>query len=521
MEINNLLTTAKTSFKKYFKIKDSYIIPICGLIISFLVCLGSYSAYIVNGFSSPDGLLEGLHFYINRDWATAGCGRWFLAILNKLHGNMVFPWLIMLECWIVNWLSAHTLCKIFKIEKNGYYFLMCVLFMVLSPFVDIYTYTNSAFSYCISVYFSILFVYVNLYSDKKAIILSALLLGCAMGSYQSQIGIAVGLTLMCIIIKMLNKEDDIKSFTIVSLISAVIGFLVYILGLNISLKVYNLSLYDRAASFSLTGFLSNFVSSFIKMYEVFFSVFNQTVLKRWILYVILFSILAIEVIFIIIDLIKRKEYIRCILFVLLIALLPPALNAIGIILQYQVTMLMTTPNYIIVPFIICLSSYISNKMNIFVNIILGLCVTALSWTYILSANATGDCYRLSYNVYKTQFSNAMDEVYKLDNYKKNQTKIVVIGIPSDKLLRDNMQIYNYSNNLPYNLLYWLNLDLEPSTTSLYILKEFGVDPGFTEYEEYNAIVTSKECVEMPVWPKEGSVQMINGCAVIKFSEGYE
>ena len=168
-----------------------------------------------------------------------------------------------------------------------------------------------------------------------------------------------------------------------------------------------------------------------------------------------------------------------------------------------------------------LNRYIVNKIEVISRIILSVCVGLLTWTYVLSANATYDSYRLSYNMFKTQFSSAMDKVLELDDYKMNETRIIVIGRPSESKLRENIHIYNYGINLYNNLLYWESPELDPRTTNIYIINEFGIDPGVMEYDEYSNFIELPECLEMPSWPKEGSVKMVNGCAVIKFSEVYE
>lgn len=510
------------NIKDFFKNKAGYTQTIIGLVITFFVCFISYNAFIVNGFSSPDGVLEGLHYYINRDWVIAGCGRWFLAFINMCHANLVFPWLVMIECTIINWLSAHTLSKIFKIDNKYYYYIICILFSVLPVFIEIYLYINSAFSYCISILFSILFVYFNLFTDRKMMLISSIFLGMAMGSYQSQIGVAVGLTVMCIIKKILDDEKDIKIFVLKSLINGLLGIVVYVACLSLFLKIYNLELYSRVAEFSLSAIILNFIPRFLDSFRVFFTTFKQGILMRECIYLLIFIMFCIELIIIFINLLSQKEYKSFIVIFILILFLPPLLNIVGIILpKFEITDLMRAPNYIIIPFMLYLLKYLTGSISKIINILLTICLITLSWTYILSANATYDCYRLSYNSYRTQFSNAIDDVLELEDYHLNETKIVVIGVPSDDILRDKIKTYDYAVGLYHNLLYWDMDELDVSTTNIYIINEYGIDPGEMNYEEYIDFINLNACVNMPVWPKEGSVKMVNDCAVIKFGEVYE
>lgn len=509
-----------SSIKRFFKIDENYKISLISLLLTAIVCFVSYNAFITYGFNSPDGILEGFHYYTNRHWAIAGCGRWFLALINNAHANIVAPWLTIVECCIVNWLSAYTLCKILDINKKSLVYLLCIFFSVIPTFIEINLYTNSAFSYSISVFLSVLFVFFNLRKSYLFSILSAVCLGCAMGSYQSQIGVAVGLTVICIIKKILEKEKTFN-FIIRSLISGVAGLLVYIAGLNICLSIYHLELSSRAASFSLSEVINKFPNSIINAYSTFINTFNQTILKRKYVFILIAVILSIELIILIYIIIKNKEF-KKLLSIILIAILPIAFNFIGIILpMYEISSLMLTPNYLIIFFVVYLLKYIGFSFVKVLSIILSLLILALSWTYVLSANATYESYKLSYNAYKSQFSSALDMVYQLEGYKHNVTQIAVVGYPSDQVLRENVKIYNYAIGLHSNLLYWQTFDLDYTSTYFYLLNEFGINTGVTEPDYYRGIILNPDVKNMPCWPNSGSVQMINGYAVIKFGEPNE
>lgn len=504
--------------KSFFKIENSYTPAIVSLLLTSIICFASYNAFILYGFNSPDGILEGFHYYTNRHWALAGCGRWFLALINNAHANIVAPWLTIMECCIANWLSAYTLCKILDINRKTFIYILCIFFSIIPTFIEINLYTNSAFSYSISVLLSVLFVFFNLRKSYLYSILSAVCLGCAMGSYQSQIGIAVGLTVICIIKNILEKENALV-FTIKSLISGVIGLLVYIAGLNICLSIYHLELSSRAATFSVSEVISKFPNSIVNAYSVFINTFNQEVLKRNYVYLLIAIMFVIELIVLICNLIKNKEYIK-LSIILLVAILPVAFNFIGVILpMYEITALMLTPNYLFVFFVVYLLQTIN--FNKIFSIVLVLLMTALSWTYVLSANATYESYKLSYNTYKSQFASALDMVYQLDGYEHNTTPIAVVGYPSDQALRENIKIYNYAIGLHSNLLYWQTPDLDFTSTYFYLLNEFGINTGVTEHDYYRGIILNPDVKNMPNWPNPNSVEMINGYAVIKFGEPNE
>lgn len=502
--------------KKFFKINDSFKPAIISIIIAFVIVLVSYNSLIVYGFGSPDGVIEGYHYYNNTSWIIGGCGRWFLALINNLHANLVLPWLICIECFIVNWLCSHTTCKLLKINNIISYIICCALFVVIPPFIVINTVVHSSFPFHISVLFSALCVYFNNKDNISYCILSSILFGCAMGCYQSQIGIVFGLSFIVIINRIIDGKP-FKKFLINTVISCIGALLVYIVGLFMSLNIYNLTLYDRAASFSISSLIINFPYSFIKTYNVFFNTFNQMILKRKYVYIVIFIIFIYEIITLIIKIIKNKEY-KKIICTPIIFLLPLAFNIVGIILPNNgFSELMLVPNYLFIFFVVSLLNYIDLYINKYCILLCTICIISLCWTYILSANATYTSYQLSYNVYYSQISSALNRVYNLDGYKHNETRIIIIGHPADDSIKNNMQVYNYAISLSENLLYWDNTSVDQLSSYHYILDEFGVDIKPMQNEDYEYYVYKKECLEMPCWPNKDSVQMIDGNAIIKFS----
>lgn len=509
-------------FESFFSIEKNKKIVLMSFVITCFVCFASYSAFIVNGFVCPDGILEGMHTYINRDWAIGGCGRWALALVNMAHGNLVFHWLTIIECTIVNWLSIHIINKIIGNNNKYLYCISCALFSIIPPIVVSYSYIYLAFPYCLSILLSVLFVYLNLQNNYYLSLLASISLGFAMGCYQAQIGVSIGLTVICIIRKIIKGDEDVIKFFIVSLISGFVAAIVYVLGLNICLKAFNLQTSSRVANFSISFIINNLPRRFLEMYKAFFPVFLDLRFKRCYIFLILSIILVFEIFGLSVKMIKNRKVLPLIIVLVLILVLPVCFNFIGLLFpKEEIDVLLNVPEYVALMTVIFLKEYLYFDWNKIVTGILAFCLLFLSWSFVLSANSTFDCYRMSYNIYKERISSALDEVFKLDGYSANNTRIVIIGYPSDDVLRTNLNMYYYAEDLHFNLMYWGDTNLDPRATYQYLLNEFGIDGGVMEYEEYKKFKNLDECRKMPVWPKEGYVQMINDCAVIKFSDIYE
>lgn len=508
--------------ENFFSIGKNKKIALISFAITCFVCFASYSAFIVNGFVCPDGILEGFHTYINRDWAIGGCGRWTLVLINMIHSNLVFYWLTVIECLITNWLSAHMINKIIGNENKYLYCISCAMFSVIPPIVASSVYTFQVFPYCLSIMLSILFVYLNIQGKFYLSLIASVSLGFAMGCYQAQIGVAVGLTIISIIKKIIENDEGIVKYFVLSIVSGLIGAVVYFLGLNICLKIFNLELTARAADFSIGLIFSHFFERFIEMYKVFFSIYLDTKLKRLYIYIILLIIIFIEIICLTIKMIKERKFLSLTIVLFLIFLLPAFFYIVGILLPNEkINFLLWVPGYVAIFFVIFLKDYLFFNYSRVIMGLMTFCLLFLTWSFILSANATFDSYRLSYNVYKDRFSSALDKVFELEDYKLNETRIIVIGYPDDNVLRENLNIYYYGEHLHFNFMYWGDTNLDPRVTYQYLLNEFGIDGGVMEYEEYHSFKHSDECKNMPAWPKQGYVQMIDDCAVIKFSDIYE
>lgn len=515
----------REKIKKFFSIDTDNKIVVISLVINFLVCFASYSAFIVNGFCSPDGITEGMHVVVDQYWQLAGCGRWATVLINYLRANLVFHWYSILECFMLDWLSAHTINKILENKNKLLYCISCAFFTIIPPIISFHTYIYASFAVHLTVFLCVAFVYLNQHKSILLSILASVCLGFAMGMSQAFIGLPVGLTMICFIKKLINDENDKYLFISKTFLSGVGGGLIYILGLNISLKITGFILYNRAASFSLGAIFKNLLSQIKENYESFIMVFIDHKFKRMYIYLLIFIIFLLEIMGLSIKQIKEKKYLNMFLILLSIILLPVCFNFIGIIMPNEgIGNLDVIPDYLCIFLIIYLIDYIYFDKKKIAKVLLSLCLLFLSWTFVLSANATYDSYRLSYNYYKNCYQSALDQVYELDDYELNKTAIVVVGYPSDNVLRSNIRIYDYAESLPReSLLNWANTPyMTPTITSHYLLNVFGVDTvEVMNYDDYIWFINLEEVKNMPNWPNKGCVKMVEGYAAIKFCEDYE
>ena len=113
---------------------------------------------------------------------------------------------------------------------------------------------------------------------------------------------------------------------------------------------------------------------------------------------------------------------------------------------------------------------------------------------------------------------AIGRVYELDDYVMDETPILIAGFPSDSVLKNNMDIYQYAENLCDNPAFWVGMHGATKNRYLYFLNYFGIDAKQFSDDEYENVVNTAEFDEMSVWPSKESVKIIDGFAVVKFSD---
>lgn len=139
-------------------------------------------------------------------------------------------------------------------------------------------------------------------------------------------------------------------------------------------------------------------------------------------------------------------------------------------------------------------------------------------TYVLSANASFKCWKISYDVIEAQTNQIISDIFDLEDYRLNETRIMLAGFPSDSVVRSNLKIYDYAIGLTSNVAYWEDWNGLTNCRRMYLLNYYGIEGGDFSKHEYKLIIESDEFENMPVWPQNGSIKMFDNIAVVKLSD---
>lgn len=546
----------KEKMSKVFWINNSGRLSIGLLFATMLSALLSYYFMIVDGYTCPDGICEGLTYYTNGDWALAGCGRWAIRYVNELTCNIVIPLYVVLMYCICIWMSVLLLGKLWKLSDGAVIILGAM--MIATPTVaGQMGYPYTAVAYAIACVISVGAVYFMFRCKNiPGVIGSTLCVTFMMGLYQSYVGMIAVLVLMTIIYDMFRGED-VKTILVAfgkCAATSVLGCIISTVILNIDLSVRGLSSASRLAMYDVKEIFSAFPQRVPYVYEKYMNVLKTPLMHRNLIYLAIIIVTMVALIIIGIGLIREKKWVRALFIVPMVLLIPMASNLIGILIPYNgVNSMMQYQSVMIAPFMLACVEYArrmnasGNEPSVDAGEKAGLAVEGskkisnirdctskllnkviptislfvafmLTWTYILAANATFQCYRLSYRHIYGEMQMALQRVYQLDGYVKDATAIVMGGFPDDTILRNSMDIYQYAENINSNPVFWEDMHGATANRYRYFLDYFGIYAQDISDEEYLNVVNSDAYARMPLWPEAGSVDMIDGYAVIKFSD---
>lgn len=508
-------------FIEFFKIKGSYKTIKISLLSSMIVGLISYILIVVYRVADPDTVIEGLTYYINATWAIVGCGRWMLPIINILSGNVIMPLFIVLFYCFAMWLSAFLICKMWNIDKPYLVALIACVMTVTPSSISQLVATYMGICFALACLLSTVFVYVCFtLKNKISWLIAIICIVLSLALYQSYVSYIACLTIMTIFIYCFENKDlkEVLSVFVKVVITAIIGCLLYFISNKVILTVFDLESSSRLASFSFADIITNLIPRIIEMYKVYFNYFNDSVMNRKLFYLILFVL----IIFIyIVNLLEKKNILTVIIESLCLVLIPLSSNLIGLITpDNPITILMSYQNILVIPFTLYLTSSINIKHNYVFNFI---CITisiCLCWTHVVSANATYQCYKMSYDYTYSQYAQVIYDIQHFEGYEKDKTPVIIAGFFEDDTLRKNIKTYNYSVELFDNLVFWETYGGATYNMQRYVLQYFGLDFIESTTDQYQKVVNNKEFENMNIWPNKNSIEMIDDYLVVKIGNNY-
>lgn len=265
------------------------------VIIASAILTGFFSYFylMVDGYTCPDGIIEGVYYYINSDWALRN-GRWAIRYLLLILGNyVVVPFLIVLVYCICVGVAAILLSRLWHISYTGHVILLTGM-MVASPVViEQLTYTYMSLAYSFALLFSVLYCSLLYEGSRKKKLIGIFVLAVSMGLYQSYTGAALMCVLFTLVLDLLNEEKVYTVFkrAINYAITFALAYMINTIEYKVELKLRNLPAGARLAAFDYREIFTSFRTTIPTAYLKFFHYFKDDMMCRKYLYMIFFAVI--------------------------------------------------------------------------------------------------------------------------------------------------------------------------------------------------------------------------------------
>lgn len=499
-----------------------------------LISLFIYSGKIIHIVPNPDALWNSIIYKSGASWEI-GLGRYSIAFLQWIRGNVVNTTFITLLCLI--WLSLICIfiISIFSIESPIWQALTGVL-IILSPSIGcILTYYYCSDMYMLSYLLAVISIWTLIKKDTwHSLPASAILLTISCSIYQAYLGIAITICFLYLLYMLTDETTTLSqifrqcSRFAIGGISAV--FLYLCSNKLIQFFFHINAVEDRGFSKMGTLHIKELPQLLYKCYAHFYQYFFTSSMinntgdngSRRLINILFFILIVILLLALCLYL--HLSVYRKLSSLILILLAPPAFMSIIImapevnILDPTGVLMLPTMNYIYILGIILMLRIVSFFPKLIPCISYACCVSVSGM--LLTMELMGQSY-MQHNMYKTNFvasqiiagiEEAVDE--------STQYKLCIIG---------NMENGNYPEQYPQlkESLHWLSpyyKTIWPTYSGTqngwnsYFKQFCGKSYNICSWDEYQTIVQTGLPAQMSNFPDKNSIFVSDNIIIIKLSE---
>ena len=500
---------------------------------AFLACFVSGLLIHLFAFTNIIPNSDGLSRVFDPQQMTVS-GRWFLHYASILNSFTQMPALIGVLSLVLLSLAAAGVVAVLSFHSRALSAFAGVLMAAFPCLGYTFLYMFTASAYCLAILLAVLAVYLTKKGGWLRSLAGCVLLALSMGVYQAYAALAVALSLLAVFRTCLNPRSDLRKtarmgFRFVGCLA--LGAALYYGVLQIFLAVKDLELLDYLGMNQVGGGypvaqLPGLILSVYKQVFVFFFWPNgSNPFTTPVLAVLDLLLLLLVAACLLAAVLRRKlwrEPWRMAGTVILAALLPLAAGFAQIISPFSDATPIMKYAYVCVYLAVLLAadlglSFLPRPRGGMAAA--GALAVCLAGVTLYSANINNLLYTASAQAHRATLSYATRLLARIEScpgYTGEEEVLIIGSFPSDRIYADipsyalidhysadrdtaaplNKHIYYYLND-------WLNVPIpEP------------------EEETMIAVSQSEEFQSMPLYPADGSVQLLDGRVAVKLQEEY-
>ncbi len=469
--------------------------------------LAAHMAAVTNKLVSMDELE-----YLFQKGATLSSGRWFLPITSFVFPDVSMPWIYGVISAVLLSLACCVIIRTFAIKSRILQVLLTAVIVTFPAETLTLTYIFTSAPYALALLLFSLSVYVLTRGKKSGYIISALLFCFACAIYQAYLSLAASLFVVYIIQKLLNAEWTAKEGIIFGLkcLAVMIAGLVVYFAVNKLLQTIVGTQYNDYAANSLNleltpeKLINAVKSAYILFYYFFRYKYLQYIptkaaqLANALLFATVFLVIAIR-------LIKDRDFARKGLTVLLLVLLPLAINCIVIFPFVHPLMLYGfITMYVLAAFVLDAERERASKISWYD--VGALCLALVLLCNINYSNKIFLKQKLVYEQSYSFYSTLLSRIKMLPDYSDDD-KIALLGTGSE-------QIYPISEIETKNLI-----SVGDELVSVYSrdkLIKYYLGASLEVIDETELTQAQLDAaLAMPRYPADGAIAKDNGVILVR------
>ena len=466
-------------------------------------------------------------------------GRWLLNWMGRFMrsvfgGSYSLPFFNGIFALLFLALSAGMVVSVFQVRNKLTAGLIGGLMTVFPAVVSMYFFMFLALYYAIGISFSVFAAWLAVKYPKNIIanIAAVVMIACSLGVYQAYFPDTVCILLIVVILKAafggVKEKKEWKEFFLMIarfLVVMAAGVAVYFLINKAVLAVTHIQLTsyqggDTMGKITIAQLISALKSCYTSFFDLGFSnvmgiSYNRTVRRLikvvWILFAAGIGAYLV---------LKKKEYLNKVIVLCGILVFPVAMFLIYVMApnSYCYTLMAYSVVFFFVFFLLWLDACFRNlklhaPVKSITNWVSALLTAALVIVFVWYAN--GNYMALEYTKYHdfSYVQTLITKIRSVEDYSQDKAVIVVGTQISDStgsmgsLIGDTFIVGGKADtNLGYNSL-------------LYLMSDYlGFSPYYGTYEEIQSWMQREAVKEMPAYPADGSIQVIDDTIIVKLSD---
>ena len=466
-------------------------------------------------------------------------GRWLLNWMGRFMrsvfgGSYSLPFFNGIFALLFLALSAGMVVSVFQVRNKLTAGLIGGLMTVFPAVVSMYFFMFLALYYAIGIFFSVFAAWLTVKYPKNIIanIAAVVMIACSLGVYQAYFPDTVCILLMVVILKAafggVKEKKEWKEFFLMIarfLVVMAAGVAVYFLINKAVLAVTHIQLTsyqggDTMGKITIAQLISALKSCYTSFFDMGFSdvmgiSYNRTVRRLikvvWILFAAGIGAYLV---------LKKKEYLNKVIVLCGILVFPVAMFLIYVMApnSYCYTLMAYSVVFFFVFFLLWLDACFRNlklhaPVKSITNWVSALLTAASVIVFVWYAN--GNYMALEYTKYHdfSYVQTLITKIRSVEDYSQDKPVIVVGTQINDStngmgsLIGDTFTVGGKADtNLGYNSL-------------LYLMSDYlGFSPYYGTYEEIQNWMQREVVREMPSYPADGSIQVIDDTIIVKLSD---